>query len=519
MQTKWIIPILLAVAAGLAGNSLCAESGALAPSHLGPPEVEVIMLTGDPLPGQDGEADRFSPPTLAGDGQVAFQHIAFLATLDAVYHYQSGTISPIAIRDDSTIGEEYQISGGEFGTGDGRVTVNSDGKMIFNASIQPIEGSGTDDALVVGTPGGELALAVKDGDPSPDGNGMISNGKVRPGVINQAGQIAFSNRISDSDGGFDDNEAIFFRDGTSEPLEIVARRGDPVPGSTEFTFGDPSTPVLNDNGWVAFSTQFPQAGSTSAGVFVWDGTEVQTVSMTGDPWPGCNGSDLARHFRFDFNNAGQTLFTATCGSFSPSSTPRLVMLHDGNNLNLLAASGDNIPGLVDETYNSFWRVRLNNAGDAVFIFRAGLGSDPGIGLYDGELKTIAASSQPAPGGGTFRTGSSTFRNININDAGQVVFSASVDDVDGETRRGIFFYDGAGNLQQILRHDNALLGSTIDSFSIREGWPRGNQAIDDEGRVGISFRLEDDRRGILIADGNLAGDRVFGDRFQQDSRNF
>ena len=317
----------------------------------------------------------------------------------------------------------------------------------------------------------------------------------------------------DTDGGSDDDEAIFFSDGTEAPLEIVMRKGDPVPGSTEFTFGDPSIPVINDSGEVAFLTRFQQVGSAPSGVFAWDGTAIQTVSMNGDPWPeDCDSRGLGRHFRFDYNNAGQMLFATTCHNFANSATtPRLVLLHDGNSPELIAVSGDPIPGLTDENYRSFWRVRLNNSGDAVFKYRFSNGS--GIGLHDGALKNIAASGLPAPGGGTFRTTNQAFRNININDQGQVVFSASVDDVDGETRSGVFFYHGDGNLQQILRHDDALLDSTIRSFSIRDGRPTSFQAIDDDGWVGISFRLEDDRRGILVASGNLAGNRLFRDNFE------
>ena len=513
MQSRWIVETVLAVAAMMVGEILWAESGSSTYHQLGPPEIEVIIVTGDPLPGQDDEAERFGPPAMAGEGQLAFSHWASLATLQAIYHHESGVIGPVGIRDDSTIGDEYRIAGGSFGSGDGEVTVNPNGKMVFNTTIRPIDDSGSDDALVAGSPDGELALVVKDGDPSPDGNGVIGNSKLRPGVINQAGQIAFSNRMVDTEEGSDDDEAIFFSDGTEAPLEIVMRKGDPVPGSTEFTFGDPSTPVINDSGDVAFLTHFQQVDSAPSGVFAWDGAAIQTISMTGDPWPDCDSQGLGRHFRFDYNNAGQMLFATTCHDFTNSATtPRLVLLHDGNNLEQIAISGDPIPGLTDKTYRSFWRVRLNNAGDAVFKYRYTNGS--GIGLHDGTLKNIASSDMPAPGGGTFRSANQAFSNININDRGQVVFSASVDDVDGERRSGVFFYDGNGNVYQILRHDDALLRSTIKSFRIREGWPTSFQTLDDEGWVGISFRLEDDRRGILVADGNLAGNRLFRDRFQE-----
>jgi len=512
MQCRLTVATSLAMTALAIAGSLRADSEPVVRNQAVPQDVEIVMLTGDPLPGQDGKAQRFGPPAMAGIDHMVFRHGATLPTLQAIYHHKSGNISPIAIRDDTTIDNQYEIGGGPFGTEDGEATINEHGQILFNANITPIDAPGSDDALIAGSPDGDLGLVVRDGDPSPDGNGLISNRLSQPGVINQAGQMAFFNWLYDTEGGSSDNRAVFFRESPGDPLEIVARKGDPVPGSDEFTLDDPSTPVLNDSGQVTFLSDFQEPGPASAGVFTWDGGAIQVVSMTGDPWPDCNSADLGRHFRFDFNNAGQTLFTTTCpGWGASSSTARLVFMHEGGSLNLLASLGDSIPGLTDETYSSFWRVRLNNAGHAIFNFRYIGGS--GIGLHDGSLKTIAASGMPAPGGGTFRTTNQAFRNFNINDFGQVVFSASVDDVDGDTRSGVFFYNGHGDLQQILRHDDPLLGSAIESFSIRYGWPRGSRAIDDRGRVGISFRLADDRRGILVSNAGVISDQLFEDRFE------
>ena len=161
MQSRWIVTTVLAVAAGVVGESLWAESGSSIRFQLSSPEIEVIMVTGDPLPGQDAEAERFGPPAMAGDGHLAFSHWASLATLQAIYHHESGIISPVAIRDDSTIGDEYRIGGGSFGSGDGAVTINTNGEMVFNTTVSPIDGSGNDDALVAGSPDGELALGSR----------------------------------------------------------------------------------------------------------------------------------------------------------------------------------------------------------------------------------------------------------------------------------------------------------------------------------------------------------------------
>jgi hypothetical protein len=110
---------------------------------------------------------------------------------------------------------------------------------------------------------------------------------------------------------------------------------------------------------------------------------------------------------------------------------------------------------------------------------------------------LARSGETAPdGNGRF---SSFSWNPQINDAGQVAFSASLIDTVGGTSdgMGIFFFDETHGVLQIARTGDSLLGSTIADFGI--GGVLTNVAMNKAGvpRIAYRFNLADGRGGIAV----------------------
>lgn len=105
---------------------------------------------------------------------------------------------------------------------------------------------------------GDVAITkiARTGDPAPDGNGIFPYADNCELALNNAGQMAFMNEITDTEGDHFVDEAIFFFD-DARGLQIVARTEMPLLGSTVTDLairsgtGDDHG-CLNEEGCVAF---------------------------------------------------------------------------------------------------------------------------------------------------------------------------------------------------------------------------------------------------------------------------
>lgn len=131
----------------------------------------------------------------------------------------------------------------------------------------------------------------------------------------------------------------------------------------------------------------------------------------------------------------------------------------------IALTGDIAPGTGGSTYSRFDGPAINNSGDVVF--RGHLdGTSTDFGFWTGQagnLALVARTGDEAPdsGGRTFKL---LFFNRNINELGEVIFSAS-DTLGGLDIQSAVWAGAAGALTEVVRHGDPAPGAAGRTFRI------------------------------------------------------
>lgn len=365
----------------LAGALLPAPAGAVSPA----PPLAVVLRTGDPAPDGVGMVATLTPPTVNSRGVVAFG---------------------------------AQLSG--------------PGVTIYN-----------DYALYAGSPGALVALA-REGDRAPGGAGVYQSppadaaGAFRglPRLAEDGG-TAFLAAVDPTGRARSADQAGLFT-----PTQPIARHGDPVAGTAQRRlYMDTDTanpPALADGGFVAFGAAAYGAGYDLIGgpdhdslLFAGTPGRLQTVARRGAVTPDGGRFETLNpaEDRLGFgppavNRTGQVAFTArvlgrVTGAYQNGQYDALYLWQDGR-LQKLVAQGDGVgAATVGALYTVKYAPALNVAGTVAI--QASLDGGEGILLAGGgEVKLVAASGDPAPGGGVYRHLS---WQPALNDAGQVAFGA------------------------------------------------------------------------------------------------
>ena len=152
-----------------------------------------------------------------------------------------------------------------------------------------------------------LETIVRKGQRSPDGNGKFSD--FHCPAINDAGQVAFWAKLTDTRAGNKDNQGIFrVRDG--KVTRIVRKGQQPPEGNGRFL--DLSCPLLNSAGQVAFRAKLAGTrgkNKDNIGIYRGGGGALTQIARKGQRSPDGNGrlSDLSGPV---LNDAGQVAFWA-----------------------------------------------------------------------------------------------------------------------------------------------------------------------------------------------------------------
>lgn len=185
-----------------------------------------VARTGQAAPG-GGNFTTFLAPALNDVGQVAFTGgVTTDGTNDlgGVFRGDGATLVQIARE-----GQSAPDGNGTFATGLGVPTVNDAGQVVFHGRFTGTSGGDTDDSSILRGDGLTLEQVVREGQASPDGNGVFA-GFIDP-ALNDAGQVAFFAILTGTDGGRSDDNGIFFFDDALGLLTVV-REGDELLGST-----------------------------------------------------------------------------------------------------------------------------------------------------------------------------------------------------------------------------------------------------------------------------------------------
>ncbi len=358
----------------------------------------------------------------------------------------------------------------------------------------------------------EFDVLVETADPSPDGNGVFSN-EIGPPVLNDAGQVAFlAKLLATRDAGPLDDLGVYRADATS--VQTLVRGGDPSAAGNQLdlTLLQLGTPLIQPIFSAATRSQFAldQSGrlvffavddQNHDAIYRSDSQKLNVIMQTGENTAfGTNVNVAQVVTTFLSNDQGQLGFVVTANNEffqvlnTDDSSPAILqtgqLLADGRNLAAFRNSALNNNGQMI--------LRLNTSNDSFGYYLADAVGTTKI-LHTGE---------PAPDG----LGSFTINVVttpNINDAGQAVMQAFVDDIS-EDYTGLFFFDGTA-LSELIRAGDPTFGG---AFNAVVSTPRLNN------NGAIAYRMFSGgqsiarlvlRRGpsetLVISEGDLLGDPI------------
>jgi len=230
-------------------------------------------------------------------------------------------------------------------------------------------------------------------------------------MLNDAGQIAFRAALAGT--AVDSSNDYGMWAGAPGALQLIAREGNPAPGTEGHLFGpfngpfvDPPVPVLNAAGEVAFAANH----TGGRGIWRWSGGVLELVTRTGSSAYGMSGT-LDNVFNPWMNASGSVVFLASVtgegidftnnrGIWSGVPGAVELVVRKGNAApgspgNYLVLNADNV-GLVsidDGGYVTFpsstWDGVSVNGPDGIFQYGPGPGAWPGSNLV--------LEGMPAPG--------------------------------------------------------------------------------------------------------------------------
>ncbi len=274
------------------------------------------------------------------------------------------------------------------------------------------------------------------------GTTFLTPGGGFPGtsVANDVGQVAFPSRLRGIGVSIFEDEGIWV--GSPDNVRLLAREGDQAPGTPSgVTFiGIPQSAIrLNNAGQVAFSSVVRGAGVTSANDRgIWFGSlaaNLELVAREGDPAPGTDPGVVFREFvglgasreNVVLNDAGEVLFLGIItGPGVMFGNDRGIWIGTPGNLRLVVRSGDQVPGQPPgTTYVAPFAPTLNNAGEIAFLSRLSTSTATHLWVGDPSLPSLVVrTGDSAPGTDPGVNFAGLFPPV-LGGNGDVAFRASV----------------------------------------------------------------------------------------------
>jgi len=385
------------------GHDLAVRPGP-APSA---PGLHPIATLDSPTPGGGFLFIDFEPYDLNDSGQAEYG--ADVTTGGEALFLSSGDTVRELARSFTTAPD-----GGQFGFGvlPGTTTLDSAGELAFTFAGPPETFPRGLDARLYRTRRGSLSpVVVPDVTPAPGGGRFVGvNGSP---TVDDRGTVAFAGMIR-TDAGIEGELGVgIFAAAGSQAIRAVVVPGDPAPGGGRFDFAD--EPTLNGRGDLAFGGH-----------------------LAGDP------CDLGLPQNIAIG------------------CERGLYLRDGSSgrMRRLASVGDAAPG--GGTFVSLRGPVINASGDVLFrgLVDTGSSREPGFFLaHDGGVTAVARLGDAAPGGGRLTVLPFQPGNWDLNDRGDVSFSATLDtddNEDGLVDMGLYRWS-AGELSLVVRSGTALAG--------------------------------------------------------------
>ena len=326
-------------------------------------------------------------------------------------------------------------------------------------------------ALFAAASRGAQPLAVS-GDPAP-GGGIYGLGVAAGPSINASGHSAFTYLLEPFELPFGRNGGVYRS--TASGVSAVVTPGVTLAPTGGVFVGASENTSINDTGTVAFAgmiqTDHGIAGGLGVGVF--------TASPNGDIRPVAVPGQAAPGGVLDFatepalNTRGDIAFTGHLAGRpcdQPSQAASIGCSRDlfvrsatTGAISRIAGRGDPAPG--GGAFRSLSYPVINAGGDVVFRATVLTASGLRRGVYvarGGVVASVATFGQEMPGGGRFVAASVQPGNWDINDRGDVAFSALLDtdsDEDGIVDQGLYRWT-AGTLSLVVRSGSGLPDGSV-----------------------------------------------------------
>ena len=347
--------------------------------------------------------------------------------------------------------------------------IDGEGNVAFNGLVAGAGVNASNDGGIWSEAGGKgLKLVMRESDQAPGTNAGVVFSSFSPAFLTQSGNIAFRAVLAGS-GVNGDNDGGIWSDRSGNGLMLVVREQDPAPGtnsSFQSLFG--SLVAVSDDASVAFGATLTGADVDSTNDRgIWSdggGDGLRLVAREGEPAPGTEtfigtidtGSMV-------MNASEQIAFAGRLGGLNGVADDCIWSESGGNGLELIAREGNPAPGTA-ANFEILHRPVINDAGQVAFLGNLDDGfGEAGIWKYenDGRLNLVARTSDPAPG--TNHIFGGNWFNILIDGAGNVSFLGSVEGegvVDGINDRGLWSQLGGTGVNLIVLGGDPASGTEV-----------------------------------------------------------
>ena len=346
--------------------------------------------------------------------------------------------------------------------------ISEGGQVSFFA--QPLVGPGVvanqnDQALFAGVPGVVHLVARMDSQAPDTPAGVLFNSFGTIPLINAAGNVAFGAQLRGPGVVIGENLNGIWA-GPPESVRLLAREGDPAPGTPEgvrYFVLQTALRDWNERGEVSFSGQVTGPGVSFANdSALWAGRpgNIQLVARDGSPTPGTGGGVNYGSFQFavvHINNLGQTLFENGLAGSVNASNNRAIFFGPPGNVQLAARLGQQAAGLpAGVPYESMRNPRFNDQGQIAFL--GGAGGESGIWAgVPGAFQLVAYGETQAPGtplGVTYDTMGIPI----VSSSSGIAFPASLRGPNRENLGEGLFAGTPGSVQLIARRGDEAVGA-------------------------------------------------------------
>jgi len=240
--------------------------------------LELLVRKGNQAPGAAVDVNfvRLFNPVLNGAGQTAFRGDLIgpgVVNSNDRGIWSEGTGVGVALVAREGNAAPGTAAGANF-SGFGNPVLNDAGQTAFQGFLDgPGVNGENNSGLWSEGAGGGLALVAREGNQAPGTSAGVDFSILFPPVLNGAGQTAFHGRLTGTGVNASNNTGLW-SEGAGDGLALVAREGNPAPGTpagvnfSEFTFT--RSQVLNGEGQTAFSADLTGAGvNDSNDVGIW----------------------------------------------------------------------------------------------------------------------------------------------------------------------------------------------------------------------------------------------------------